>query len=209
MSGSYLVALDDVLPLDRFARRRAHALVADRREVALVEQAEVELLGAALGRVEGDRYLEKPEADRAGPDAATRRGARDLVVTLVRVSGLCFWALCAMLGCEAGNVPCRFGRKSQPRIGGLAASSSVAVRAGAHDVMCQRATTAHGGPPGIGIGIRYRYRCRFRLWPAGVGRAREATAAVEWLGRHGGGPRRHGGMEALNGVRVVMARGPA
>ena len=47
-----LVALDDVLPLDGLAGRRAHALVADRREVALVEQAEVELLRAALG---GDR----------------------------------------------------------------------------------------------------------------------------------------------------------
>lgn len=68
-----LVPLDDVLPLDGLTGRGVHPLVADRGEIAAVEQAEVELVRAALGRDEADGDLEQAEADRAAPGAT--RGA--------------------------------------------------------------------------------------------------------------------------------------
>jgi hypothetical protein len=65
-----LVALYHVAPGHFLARRLVDALVADRRQVALVEHRHVELSGALLGRVQLDRDVDQAEADRPFPQAA-------------------------------------------------------------------------------------------------------------------------------------------
>src|SRR5581483_10667708 len=64
-----LVALDHLLPGHFLAGLLVHALVADRREVALVEHAEGELL-LFLGRIQPDRNVHQAEADRAFPESS-------------------------------------------------------------------------------------------------------------------------------------------
>ena len=63
------VALDDVRPVDVLAGGLAVALVADRRQVALVEHGELERL-AVFGRVELHRNVHEAEADGSGPERA-------------------------------------------------------------------------------------------------------------------------------------------
>ena len=63
------VALDDVLPRDFLAGRLAVAIVADRREVALVEHRELERL-AVLGGIELDGNVDQAERDRSFPQRA-------------------------------------------------------------------------------------------------------------------------------------------
>ncbi|HEX8012354.1 MAG TPA: hypothetical protein VF814_15670 [Casimicrobiaceae bacterium] len=61
------VALDNVAPGNLLAALLAVALVADQREIALVEHRELELL-ALLGRKELDRDIDEPEVDRTFPE---------------------------------------------------------------------------------------------------------------------------------------------
>src|SRR5438552_1600363 len=64
-----LVALDDVAPFDFLAGLLAVALIADGREVALVEHREFEL-APFLGGIKLDRNVHKAEGDGAFPDRA-------------------------------------------------------------------------------------------------------------------------------------------
>ena len=64
-----LVPLHDVVPVDDLAGGLVVALVADGREVALVEQVEIELVRARRG-MQAHRDVDEAEADGAVPQAA-------------------------------------------------------------------------------------------------------------------------------------------
>ncbi len=64
-----LEAADDVVGIDVLARVSPHLVVADRRQIVLVEEVELELLGLG-SRVHAHRHADEAERDRAAPDRA-------------------------------------------------------------------------------------------------------------------------------------------
>src|SRR5690349_11088808 len=69
------ISFDDVVPVHDLAGGLVVALVADRGEIALVEQVQLEGAGAG-GRVQADRDVDQAEADGAVPEPARAPFAR-------------------------------------------------------------------------------------------------------------------------------------